>query len=225
MITILQEDDILELSTRLTVQTFQSLKRKFNQRDADFHDFNGHIKLVPHCRFIAVVMMTAMHPQCGHQRKSVSNRVTSSAYRANQSPEKFHLHSAADALTATQTTALLDDLCGSGEGAVADDSEWVRGQRAARLSLSAVTAMHPRTRRPGLEVRLFIIIIIIIIYLPGVCNISNNNREQTVGQDSKATQDAPITAHKNYATQKRHNILTNTSKLNKIHPVYLPNKT
>jgi len=85
--------------------------------------------------------------------------------------------------------------------------------------------MHPRTRRPGLEVRLFIIIIIIIIYLPGVCNISNNNREQTVGQDSKATQDAPITAHKNYATQKRHNILTNTSKLNKIHPVYLPNKT
>jgi len=51
------------------------------------------------------------------------------------------------------------------------------------------------------------------------------NCEQIVGQDSKATQDALITAHKNYATQKKHNILTNTSKLNKIHSVYLPNKT
>ena len=50
---------------------------------------------------------------------------------------------------------------------------------------------------------------------------NNNNREQTVGQDSKATQDAltGLTAHENYATQKKHNILTNTSKLYKIHPV------
>jgi len=58
------------------------------------------------------------------------------------------------------------------------------------------------------------IIIIITIYLPRVCNSNNNNSEQTVGQDSKATQDALITAHKNYATQKKHNVLTNTSELN-----------
>ena len=67
---------------------------------------------------------------------------------------------------------------------------------------------------------------IIIIYLPRLCKCNNNDSEQTVGQDSKATQDAlTITAHKNYATQKKHRILTNTSELNKIHPVYLPNKT
>jgi len=40
------------------------------------------------------------------------------------------------------------------------------------------------------------IIIIIIIYLPRVCKSNNNNSEQTVGKDSKATQDAIITAHK-----------------------------
>jgi len=31
---------------------------------------------------------------------------------------------------------------------------------------------------------------------------NSNNSEQTVGQDSKATQDALITAHKNYANTK-----------------------
>jgi len=43
---------------------------------------------------------------------------------------------------------------------------------------------------------------IIIIYLPRVCKSNNNNSEQTVGQDSKAPQDALITAHKNYAYAK-----------------------
>jgi len=61
--------------------------------------------------------------------------------------------------------------------------------------------------------------------LPKVCKSNNNNSEQTVGQDSKATQDALITASENYAYTKETTLKTNTSELNKIHPVYLPNKT
>ena len=72
---------------------------------------------------------------------------------------------------------------------------------------------------------IIIIIIIIIIYLPRVCKSNDNNSEQTVVQDSKATQDARITARKNYAYTKETTLKTNTSELNKIHPVYLPNKT
>jgi len=67
-----------------------------------------------------------------------------------------------------------------------------------QFSLVAVYSSDPVAK----TLFIIIIIIIIIIYLPRVCKSNNNNSEQTVGQDSKATQDALITAHKNYAYTK-----------------------